>query len=84
MDQIEGNYDLIEKKNNIGSKIIKLNQNRDQICILTRAVKMDRPARPNPIWPTMDWSLSGPTKPGSLISEPKKFEPGLAHHGLVG
>jgi len=33
--------------------------------------------------PTMGWSLSEPTKSGSLISESKKFEPGPAHHVLA-
>ena len=28
--------------------------------------------------------VSEPTQPGSLISEPKKFESGSAHHELVG
>jgi len=34
--------------------------------------------------PTMGWPLNELTQPGSFISEPKKFEPGPAHHGLVG
>jgi len=52
------------------------------MCIISRAVKMA--ARLGPTQPTTGWLLSGSTQPDSLISEPKKFEPGPTHHGLVG
>jgi len=31
----------------------------------------------------MGWLLGEPTQPDLLINEPKKFEPGPAHHGLM-
>ena len=40
--------------------------------------------RPNPARPATSWPLSGSTQPGSLISEPTKFEPDPTHHGLAG
>jgi len=33
---------------------------------------------------TTGWWFSESIQPGSFFSEPKKFEPGPTHHGLVG
>ena len=43
-----------------------------------------RVTRPNSTRSATGWSLSESIQPGSFISEPKKLEPDMTHHGVAG